>query len=269
LFGYRFHFLSDWQPSISSALAAVAIEVGGHEDKTQSTNGVCFSLFKPPPFSPSPIMACVAAHLQSIAQIASKKSTAIVKPDHVSLMNIVPDEVLSQIFQTLSMHDLFSVAQVCRRWRSVSLDRSIWRQVAFSLAQTVTIPVREALAIDKELNGGNGNSADVSQRLKQRLTQTLRGRADVWYLRSENRSLRYLICWGIPSAQFVKTNARFGTGRFNHIRTLNLSHQGDRVTSFFLSDVLLPVMPNLASVDFSGCNMIGDAAIQSLVRKVT
>ena len=42
-------------------------------------------------------------------------------------VNVLPQEVILSIFQSLDFSDLNSVVQVCRRWRSIGVDPNLWK----------------------------------------------------------------------------------------------------------------------------------------------
>lgn len=71
-------------------------------------------------------------HLPSTSRLHSptKTTASETKIQNLSLVHLVPSEILARIFTFLTIRDLCRVAQVCRRWNAIALDAQLWCTVA-------------------------------------------------------------------------------------------------------------------------------------------
>ena len=51
----------------------------------------------------------------------------------------VPDSVIHHVFSYLNNSELCEAASVCRRWRRIARDKSLWINVAFQSSSTDSI----------------------------------------------------------------------------------------------------------------------------------
>ncbi|KAI8619388.1 hypothetical protein BC830DRAFT_781064 [Chytriomyces sp. MP71] len=51
----------------------------------------------------------------------------------LSTSQLLPNEILQSIFETLNINDILNAARVCRRWRLNSLSPCVWRKLRLSL----------------------------------------------------------------------------------------------------------------------------------------
>ena len=60
----------------------------------------------------------------------------------VNINELLPDEVLLQIFDDLDYPDLASVAQVCKLWRKISSDSTLWKRHSLALMPQFKKPMK-------------------------------------------------------------------------------------------------------------------------------
>jgi len=69
-------------------------------------------------------------HLPTTSRLHSPTKTNASTQQTFPFINLLPSEVLAQIFTYLTIRDLCRVSQVCRQWNAVALDANLWLTLA-------------------------------------------------------------------------------------------------------------------------------------------
>jgi hypothetical protein len=158
-------------------------------------------------------------------------------PAHRHLLEL-PNEILHFVANYLSIQDILVLSMTCHKFKIIFSDPSVWKGVSFSLMSNIYTSSRLA-------------------HIKNCRYYHLGKIGDAFH--------KYLLIYYLPSSHFLKINRISRAFRFSCIRSLILRGCGEFITDFYLKDDVLPCLPNLQIVDFSGLYMIGDGAMTTLL----
>ncbi|KAJ7319192.1 hypothetical protein OS493_036481 [Desmophyllum pertusum] len=184
----------------------------------------------------------------------------------------IPDSVILEVFRYLSKRELGVLAQVCRRWRRVAYDRSLWCVVNFDMndfwpavdEETLLMLIRTRLSSVKALNlGGCTLTAKVAKELAKRCHQL---RSLVFYGAEIESETGHEGIRDFPTGLELM-DLRYSWGNFKFMRRLPRHFTQMRYVGLGMdsSESLVPdvfaKMRNLRILDCTDCETLTDDAL--------
>ena len=209
---------------------------------------------------------------------AKVKLQLLLSVHHFSLHNMdnLPDHIFLRILNFLPKVDLCSAANVSRRWKRVSYDRSLWHHLNLKHChqnmseQDFLMLIRTRLASVRQIHFGG---LKISVKTFKELCRKCHHLEMLTFGRDSE-----LICKGKTRVIYLPEtlkamDVRLSSGKFDFLKRFDarfekLEYFGLGAETFSLDyfPELFFGMPNLKMLDFTNCEDLTDAALKDVVR---